>query len=264
MMKKGLSIMLLSLISIITLAGCGTGNNAVNGSSGDNKEMKVLEMGTSADYPPFEYIDTTKGDEIIGFDIELANTVAEELGYKVKVEDIDFGGLIPALQSGKVDFVMAGMSPTPEREKSVDFSVPYYAADQVLVVKKDSNIKSLEDLNGKTIGVVVGSIQEGKAKELQKIIDMKVENRNRVPELIQEVKSNRFDAVIIENPVAKGFLEQNKDLESVKIPNPDTQGAGMVFPNDSKLTAEFNKVLNEMKENGELEKLIVKWFSGEQ
>lgn len=260
-MKKHLSVILASMLMTLLLSACGTSSDSV---SGTNEEKKVLVMGTSADYPPFEYIDTAKGEEIIGFDIDLVKAIADELGYEVKIQDMDFSGLIPAMQAGKVDFVMAGMSPTPEREKSADFSIPYYAADQVLVTKKDSGIQTLEDLNGKTIGVVVGSIQEGKAQELQKNIDMNVENRNRIPELVQEIKSDRFDAIIVEKPVAKGFLEANKELVSVQIPNEDTKGAGIVFPKGSDLTQQFNPILEKMKENGELEKLIIKWFGDGQ
>lgn len=265
-MKKQLSFILVSMLMILLLSACGTSSDSANGTNGEKnkEEKKMLVMGTSADYPPFEYIDTAKGEEIIGFDIDLVKTIADELGYEVKIQDMDFSGLLPAMQAGKVDFVMAGMSPTPEREKSADFSIPYYAADQVLVTKKDSGIQALDDLNGKTIGVVVGSIQEGKAQELQKTIDMKVENRNRIPELVQEIKSDRFDAIIVEKPVAKGFLDANKELISVQIPNEDTKGAGIVFPKGSDLTEPFNSVLEKMKENGELEPLIVKWFSDGQ
>ncbi|MGM0921786.1 MAG: transporter substrate-binding domain-containing protein [Bacillota bacterium] len=257
-MKKVLLFMI-SILVIGVLAACGASDN------GSGEEKKVLKMATSADYPPFEYIDTAKGSDIIGFDVDLAKAIGKELGYEIKVEDMDFTGLIPALQANKADIVLAGMTPTEERKKSVDFSDVYYTAKHMIISKKGSGIKSVEDLEGKTVGVQLSSIQEGKAEEIAKEVNIKVENRNRIPELIQEMKSGRFDAAIIEDTVAKGYFEKDKELEGITIEDGETEEAGsaIAFPKDSKYTEEFNKVLQEMKENGELEKLVVKWFGGE-
>lgn len=257
-MKKVLLFMI-SILVIGVLAACGASDN------GSGEEKKVLKMATSADYPPFEYIDTAKGSDIIGFDVDLAKAIGKELGYEIKVEDMDFTGLIPALQAKKADMVLAGMTPTEERKKSVDFSDVYYTAKHMIISKKGSGIKSVEDLEGKTVGVQLSSIQEGKAEEIAKEVNIKVENRNRIPELIQEMKSGRFDAAIIEDTVAKGYFEKDKELEGITIEDGETEEAGsaIAFPKDSKYTEEFNKVLQEMKENGELEKLVVKWFGGE-
>lgn len=258
-MKKLLLVMI-SMLVIGVLAACGSSENGTGG------EKKVLKMATSADYPPFEYIDTAKGSDIIGFDVDLAKTIGKELGYEIKVEDMDFTGLIPALQANKADLVLAGMTPTADRKESVDFSDVYYTAKHMIVAKKGSGIESIEDLEGKTVGVQLASIQEGKAEEISKEVNIKVENRNRIPELIQEMKSGRFDAAIIEDTVAKGYFENDKELEGFTIEDGNTEEAGsaIAFPKDSKHTEEFNKVLQEMKENGELEKLVVKWFGGEE
>ncbi|WP_191560872.1 transporter substrate-binding domain-containing protein [Metabacillus idriensis] len=258
-MKK-LLLVLISMLVIGVLAACGSSENGTGG------EKKVLKMATSADYPPFEYIDTAKGSDIIGFDVDLAKAIGKELGYEIKVEDMDFTGLIPALQANKADLVLAGMTPTADRKESVDFSDVYYTAKHMIVAKKGSGIESIEDLEGKTVGVQLASIQEGKAEEISKEVNIKVENRNRIPELIQEMKSGRFDAAIIEDTVAKGYFENDKELEGFTIEDGNTEEAGsaIAFPKDSKHTEEFNKVLQEMKENGELEKLVVKWFGGEE
>lgn len=143
-------------------------------------------MGTSADYPPFEYVDSAKGEEIIGFDVDLAKAIAEKLGYEIQVKDMDFNGLIPALETSQVDFVLAGMTPTEERKENVDFSDVYYTASHMIVSKKGSGIESLEDLDGKTIGVQLASIQADKAEEIAETVDMTVENRNRIPELFRK------------------------------------------------------------------------------
>lgn len=119
-------------------------------------------MGTSADYPPFESKD---GDKIVGFDVDLAEALAEKTGHEIEVKDMDFNGLVTALKTNKVDIVLSGMTPTPKRKKQVDFSNVYYTAHNMIVTKKSSGIKSLDDLKGKTVGVQLGSIQEEKAKE---------------------------------------------------------------------------------------------------
>ena len=195
-MKKWLLGLLTAVLAVSVLTACGSSEE----SGSDNK--KVLKMATSADYKPFEYIDTAKSDEIIGFDVDLAKAIAGKLGYEVEVMDMDFGGLVTAVKNGQADFVMAGMTPTEERKENVDFSDVYYTANHMIVTSKDSNIQSVEDLKNKTIGVQMGSIQEEKAQELSKTTKMTVENRDKIPELVQEIKSGRFDAAIIEDIVA--------------------------------------------------------------
>lgn len=265
-MKKALSIFMFSILMMGVLTACGTASDKkeTNGSKGEEK--KVLTMGTSADYPPFEYVETAKSDEIIGFDVDLANLIAGELGYEVEIKDMDFNGLIGAIQADRVDFVMAGMTPTEERKKSVDFSDVYYTAKHMIVSAKDSNIKSVEDLEGKTVGVQLASIQEGKAEEIGETVKIKVEKRTRIPELVQEIKAGRIDAAIIEDTVAEGYFKNDKDLSGFTLEegNEADAGSAIAFPKDSELTEKFNKVLKEKMENGEVEKLVIKWFGGEK
>ena len=254
-MKKIISILLMSILLMGVLAACGTTEKGTS----DNKEAKVLKMGTSADYAPFEYIDTAKGEEPTGIDIELAKIITEKLGYKLKIQDMDFGGLISSLQNGQVDFVASAMSATEERKKSVDFSDIYYTSKHIIVSKKGSGIQSVDDLKGKTVGTQLGSIQETKAKELAKTIDLKVDSRNRIPELIQEIMAGRMDAAIIEDTVAKGYLAENPDVEGFTIEDADG-GYALAFPKGSELTKEFNKELKALSDSGELDKIIKKYF----
>uniref|UniRef100_UPI00403FB2F2 transporter substrate-binding domain-containing protein n=1 Tax=Niallia sp. XMNu-256 TaxID=3082444 RepID=UPI00403FB2F2 len=175
-------------------------------SEGAVEGNKVLKMATSADYAPFEYIDTEGTGDYMGLDIEIARIITERLGYKLEIQDMDFGGLISALQNGQADFVMSAMSATDDRKESVDFSDIYYTSKHVIVSTTDSGIESLEDLKDKKVGVQMGSIQEEKGKELAEEIGFNLENRNRIPELIQEIKAGRLDAAIIEDTVAEGYL----------------------------------------------------------
>lgn len=204
-------------------------------------------MGTSADYKPYEYVDASKSDEIIGFDVDVAKYIGKELGYEVKVKDMDFGGLLASLSSGKVDFVMAGMTPTAERKNNVDFTDIYFVAKNMVVSKKDSNIKSVEDLKGKKQEYKQGLFKKRKQQNLKQV-DFQVEGRDRIPEIVQEIKAGRFDAAIIEDTVAKNYLEKMKDLQGIEIKEaPEEVGAAIALPKNSDKTAEFNKVIKKCK-----------------
>lgn len=255
-MKKWLLLLVAACITF-ALTACGSSN------SGSESGKKKLIMGTSADYKPFEY---KEGDNIVGFDVELAKALAKKAGYEIEVQDMDFNSLITALKSKQVDLVLSGMTPTPERKKQVDFSDVYYTANHMIVSKKDSGIQSLKDLKGKTVGVQLGSIQEEKGKELSPEYGFKTEDRNRISDLVQEIKSDRFDAAIIEGIVAEGYFKSNDDLQGFVIPDAKAEEAGsaIAFRKDSELTDKFNKALKEMEDNGELEKLKKKWFTGEK
>ncbi|WP_442945138.1 ABC transporter permease subunit [Nostoc sp.] len=223
----------------------------------------TLTMITSPDYPPYEFYDTKGGErQIVGFDVDIAKTLAQELGFKLQVVESDFNGLIPALQAKRADFVMAGMTPTPERQKNVDFSIIYYQAKDTIVAPKNSNLKQTQDLAFKKVGVQLGTIQEQNAKKIaQKVTGIQLKQLNKVPEIIQELKSGRIDAAIVEDTVARGFAQANTDLEFNVISSDEVSGSAIAFPKGSGLVEPFNKVLQQMKDKKELEKLVTKWFS---
>ncbi|BAZ33888.1 polar amino acid ABC transporter inner membrane subunit (plasmid) [Cylindrospermum sp. NIES-4074] len=223
----------------------------------------TLTMITSPDYPPYEFYETQGSDrQIVGFDIDIAKTIAQELGFKLKVMESDFNGLIPALQANRADFVMAGMTPTPERQKNVDFSIIYYEAKDTIVAPKTSSLKQPQDLAGKKVGVQLGTIQEQNAQKIaQKVPGIGLKQLNKVPELIQEIKSGRIDAAIVEDTVARGFAQANPELEFNVIPSESVSGSAIAFPQGSSLVKPFNQVLQQMQEQGKLEKLATKWFS---
>ncbi|NRB06984.1 MAG: transporter substrate-binding domain-containing protein, partial [Richelia sp.] len=169
---------------------------------------ETLTMITSPDYPPYEYYDTQNRErKIVGFDIDIAAYIAKELKFNLQVTESDFSGLIPALQANRADFAMASMNPTPERQKNVDFSIIYHQGQNTIVVEKSTDIKQLEDLTGKTVGVQLGTIQEQRAKKVAaKIPGMQIKQLNKIPEMIQEIKGGRIDAAIIEYVPALGFV----------------------------------------------------------
>ncbi|EIT87305.1 polar amino acid ABC transporter inner membrane subunit [Fictibacillus macauensis ZFHKF-1] len=224
------------------------------------KHAKTLVMGTSADYAPYEFVDTKKSSDVIGFDVDIARKIADRLGYNLEIKDMDFNGLIPALDANRVDFVMAGMTPNAERKKKIDFSSVYYKASQMIVTNQKS-IKKVKDLQGKTIGVQLGSIQEKEAKKIaSQVNDVAIDKQNKVTDLVEQLKSGRMDAAVIEDGVAVEYLNKNPDLSGFKIPHSDATGTAIALPKNSALTEKFNEQIATMKKNGDIEKIAKKWF----
>lgn len=224
----------------------------------------TLRMITSPDYPPFEFYETKGGErKIVGLDIDIANYIAKELGFKLQIMESDFSGLIPALQANRADFAMASMNPTPERQQNVDFSIVYYMGRDTLVTHKDSNITKLEDLVGKRVGVQLGTTQEQNLKKMAANLPrMQIKLLNKAPEMIQEIKSGRIDAVMLGDTVAQGFTLSNPELEFHPLPSSEEEGGSAIaFPKGSSLVAPFNKSLQKMLDSGEINKLKKKWFT---
>lgn len=225
---------------------------------GNESSEKVLTLGTSLDYPPFE---SSQNGKAVGFDIDVANALAKELGHKLEIKDIDFSGLIPALKSGRVDFVMSGMSESEERKKNVDFSTPYYESDRnVLLHLKGKDFKSVDEIANKKIGTQQGSVQEAYLKELKETIpSIEIVALGRNPNLVQEVKIGRIDALIISETQAIKFIEANPDLNSSPLESSQAAVA-IAFKKDSPLTAKFDEALEKLKSDGTIEQLKTKWF----
>ncbi|MCZ2258332.1 transporter substrate-binding domain-containing protein [Sporosarcina sp. G11-34] len=263
-MKKWSGIAILLLLMMSVLAACGTKNEEDGekaSSANKDSDKKVLTMATSADYPPFEYVDTAVSEEIIGFDIDLAKMIAEELGYDLVIEDMDFNGLIPALQAKSIDFVIAGMDGNDEeRKKVIDFSAPYFTPTNLVITMKDLNIEKPEDLAGKKVGAQTASIQEKGAVSIEETYGYTVESRDRVPDLFQEIRSGHLDAIVIADAVANGYLDASEDLSSFELPVEHKPALSIAFQKGSALTAEFDRVLKELQDNGKIDELSIKWF----
>ncbi|ACA38292.1 transporter substrate-binding domain-containing protein [Lysinibacillus sp. fkY74-1] len=259
-MKNKLFMMIL-VLAIGVLAACGAKEDDANNSNADSStDKQVLKVGTSADYAPFEYVDAAKGEEIIGFDIDLIKLVGEKIGVDMQVQDMDFNSLVPALQAGKIDVVISGMTPNPEREKVVDFSDQYNETEQVIIVKKDSGIKKEADLAGKKVGVQTASIQENLGNEIAKKVDVSVEGRTRIPEIIQDMMSKRLDAGILEGGVAKGYLKTNDQLAAFPVEEQPEDFKAIAVPKGSNLKEKINKALKELAEEGKIQELEEKWL----
>jgi polar amino acid transport system substrate-binding protein len=258
MNKKSLFLAFAVLFALaFMLSGCGSKFNTVD----QIKQKGVIVLGTSADFPPFEFHKVEGGkDEIVGFDIDIANAIAKKLGVKLEIKDMDFKGLIPALQAGRVDMVIAGMTPTAERKKSVDFSDLYYDSRQVVVVKNDSPISKFDDLKGKIVDAQIGTTSEEAAK---KIPDVKLKQLNRVSDEFMDLQNGRCDAIVVEDTVAKAYLKEYKDMKILymdEINDVENGSAVAVAKGNKSLLNVVNEVIKELKQSGEYDKLVDKWF----
>ncbi|CAM4036992.1 ABC transporter substrate-binding protein/permease [Paenibacillus alkaliterrae] len=219
---------------------------------------KKLVMGTSPDYPPYESVDAKNNGEIIGMDIDIAKYITGQLGYELEIASMDFNGLIAALQTGRVDFVMSAMSATDERRQNVDFSDFYYAARNTIVSKKSAPLETLESLAGKLVGTQLGSTQDIFAETIE---GAQLKKLNKIPDLIQELNSGRIDAAIVEDAVAVEMTNANADLAMHFLPaDLEENGYAIAFPKNSRLVDSFNGVLADMQESGKLDEIARKWF----
>ena len=213
-------------------------------------------VGTNAEFPPFEYLD--KG-EVTGFDIELVNELGKVMDADVKVLDMSFDGLLPALQMKKVDLVIAGMTATEERKKTVSFTQPYYTASQVIIVKEGNNsIKSFDDLKGKKVAVMLGFTGDVVVSDME---DVKVERFNAAYAGIMALQADKVEAVVLDSEPAKNYVKQNPGLVLAEADAEQEEYAIALRKNDKALLEKVEKALAEIKANGTYDALIKKYFN---
>ena len=216
-MKKYLALLTMGVLGMSVLVGCG--GSDVSGDLGDNAEVNVssngdaITFGTNAEFPPFEFV-TSGGviDDFDGIDMKIAKQIADDNGMTAKIENMEFDSLLIALENGQVDAVIAGMSITDERKEVVDFSVPYYTATQVMIVKEDSDIAKASDMEGKKIAVIQGYTGE----ECVKNLGYEYEAFKKGTETILELVNGKCDVVVIDSATAQKYVKDNEGLKIVE------------------------------------------------
>ncbi|MCF2672441.1 MAG: basic amino acid ABC transporter substrate-binding protein [Fusobacterium varium] len=215
-----------------------------------------IYVGTNAEFPPFEYLEN---GEIKGFDMELVNEIGKILDADIKIVDMAFDGLLPALQMKKVDLVIAGMTANEERMKTVSFTQPYYTASQVIIVKEgNDSIKSFNDLKGKKVGVMLGFTGDMVVSEIEGV---KIERFNAAYAGIMALQAGKVEAVVLDSEPAKNYVAQNKGLVLADADAEQEEYAIAVRKNDKGLLEKVEKALKEIKENGTYDKLLQKYFN---
>lgn len=252
MSKKATVLMLLSVFVLsLALAGCGSQQAPA--------KAKVLTVGSDTAFAPFEFQDE-KSKEYVGFDMDLIKAIGKQMGYEVKVQGMNFDGLIPALESGSIDAAISAMTITDARAKKVNFSKPYYKSGLTIVVKPDNNtIKEFKDLEGKRIAVQIGTTG---ADEAKKVKNAKVREFNTAPEAFLELRAGGVDAVVNDLPVNEYYIKQmgGKDGKIVGKPLTSENYGIATAKKNVELAKKIDAALDALKKNGEYEKIYVKWF----
>lgn len=270
-MKKGLmkKVIAAVMLGVMTMGfvGCGASSNKASDNNSTDlletiKEKGKLVVGMSADYAPYEfhYIDENGKDVIGGFDVDIANEIADAIGVELVIQEMDFDALVSALPAGKVDIVISGMNPTEERAKVVDFSDIYYNSQHGILVRTEDadKYKTFADLEGAKVGAQLGSTQEQIAKA--EIPNADLQLLANVNNLILELKSGKVDAIVMEKPVAEMAVKNNPDL-AVGEPTYEEKTGGNavgVAKNNPELLAKINEVINELNESGKMDDYILK------
>ena len=245
-MKKFLAVVMV-MACTMGLVACGAKG------SGDS----TLVMATNSEFPPYEYYE---GDQVVGIDAEMAAAVAEELGMELKIEDMAFDSIIAAVQSGKADIGVAGMTVNEDRLKNVNFSTPYTQAAQVIIVKDGSAVTTPDDLTGKKIGVQLGTTGDIYAGD---IADASIERYNKGFEAVQALLQDKIDAVIIDREPAKVFVSQNEGLVLVDEEFTVEDYAIAVSKDNEELLTKINDALAKLEESGKLQEIKDKYITAE-
>ncbi len=270
-MKRGIIKKVAAVLAVSTIAismiGCGSTSTKKDGTAASTSSLDAIKakgklvIGTSADYPPYEFHKEVDGkDQIVGFDISIAQELAKDLGVELEVKDMAFDGLLVALQSDKIDMVFAGMTPTEERKENADFSDIYYTATHRFIVRSgdETGITKMEDLKGKKIGVQKGSVQEGIAQANFDAADIK--SLDKVTDLVLDLKNNKVDAVLAEEPVAKINVEKNSGIaiaDQLVVNDPDGGSAIAMKKNSPELQAEVNKVIKQLQDDKKIDQFVM-------
>ncbi|MEN8906419.1 MAG: transporter substrate-binding domain-containing protein [Clostridiales bacterium] len=252
-MKKLILKMLLFFLISIMLTSCSENDNTVE----SIKKKGKLTMATEATFEPFEFRENGK---ITGIDIDIAQKIAEELDVELDIQEMEFGSLLAAVSKGKVDFIAAGLSVNEDRKKSIDFSVEYFNASQVIIVKNDSSIKSKSNLVEKKLGVQQGTIGD---EEASKIENTTIERYTKTTDAIEALNQNKLDSVIMDNFPAKIFVSKNSDLQILDETLVSDNYAIGIKKDNTSLKKTIDKVLTTLKDNGELDKIIDKYIETE-
>ncbi len=218
----------------------------------------TLIMATNAEFPPYEYYD---GENVVGIDAEIAQAIADDMGMKLEIEDMAFDSIIASVQAGKADFGAAGMTVTEERLENVNFTDTYAKATQVVIVKEDSEIQGVADLEGKLIGVQLGTTGDIYAEDAN---PESVERFNKGFEAVQALTQDKIDAVIIDGEPAKVFVAQNEGLKILDEAFTDEEYAIAVKKENTELLEKINASLKNLKESGKLDEIVAKYISADE
>ncbi|MDR3242224.1 MAG: ABC transporter substrate-binding protein/permease [Lactobacillaceae bacterium] len=250
LMKKVFTVIAISMMMVGSLVAELGAFSSVNAAEKTDpawtkiKKSGQLVVGTSADYAPYEFHTNINGkDKIVGFDISMAQEIAKKLGVKLVVKDMSFDALLGAVTTGKVDMVIAGMTNTPERAEEVDFSIPYFSDNNVLMVRKaDANkYNKLSDIKGHKVAAQVASTQYDDA---EKINGAKVVALKKIPDMATQLTQKKLDGVVVASTTAESYVQQSPAFAIAQVSLGKAAGSSIVMPKNSPvLKAKVNKII---------------------
>lgn len=233
------------ILTLVVLAGCGVDHS-----------RNTLVVGTSAGFPPFEYVSGNGNGDIVGFDIDFARQIAIDSGKQLVVKDLPFDDLITALNSGQIDMIAAGMTVTPERQASVQFSQPYYVARQLLLSDVKNQFDHKAQLANKHVATQAGTTGELLGKDLTSNL-LLVDSGSEAVKLLIEGK---VDAVLFDSAPAKQLISGRNVIAISPLKFPRERYAFAVAKNDVKLLNQINSTISKMQGDGRYEELVAKYI----
>lgn len=251
-MKKFLCSIVCFIIFILNFS---ISANAV--SLSEIKQRGYIKVSVNAEFEPFEYRD---GSEIVGVDIEIAKKIADSLGVELKINDTSFGSLVFELSGHNCDFVISAMSKTEEKSKSIDFSEPYYTAEQVIVVPSSSNIESENDLTNKKIGVQIGC--SGDTYCTENYPNAFITRYDKISDAGSDLRSGTIDAIVVDDLPAKKLVKVLNG--SAKILDKSLSGESYriaVPKGETEILEYINSVINSMVTSGEIDKIVTEYIN---
>ena len=259
MMKKFIKVIaVMTIVALMgaSIVGCSKKNNTATTAPAAQTTAKAaggtLTVGTNAEFPPFESMESGK---VVGIDIDIMQAVANKLNMKCNVVNMKFESLPNALANGQIDCIAAGYSKTPDREESMDFTSSYYTNSQAIIVKKDSTVKTINDIKNKKIGVQAGTTGDGDAKNITK----NVVRLDSGALAVQDLKAGKIDAVIIDEQTATEYVDQNSDLKMIKDQFDKEAYCIAVKKGNTALQQKIDNALKEIKSDGTFQKIVDKY-----
>lgn len=245
-MKKLFLAVLIGVVLISVLPGCG-------------QETLEVRIATDATWPPFEYVDEETMD-IVGFDIDLIKAIADEAGLDIEILNVSWDPLLAGMAQGQYDAAISAMTITEERKEVMLFSNPYFEAGQLVTVEFDNtDIKSKEDLGGKTVGAQIGTTG---SFEVEKIAGATLKTYDDIGLAMQDLMNGQIDAVIADNPLAMGYANVNPDkLKTVGAVFTSEYYGIAVSKTKPELLERINEGLAKVKAEGLIDELILKWLA---
>lgn len=249
------AIIIAAVMILSVFAACSKQDSA-NTSTSKPELIKsgVLTVGSDTTWPPMEYIE---GDKIVGFDVDLTQAIADKIGLKLDYQSTPWDGIIPALVAHKFDMVISSMTITDEKKKEVNFSDPYFNTDQAAVVKEGSGIDAVEKMDGKTVGVQLGTTGELTAKDIK---GCTTKTYDDILMAFEDLKAGRIDAVMADSYLSYSYAAKNEGY-TVGFVVKTGEKLGIAFSKESpNLLAAVNGALKTVMDDGTYASIYEKWF----